>query len=529
MRGRRRRASALLAATVWAWAAGVSAQETQTPTAGGDSAGAGVRQVGDLTTRYRFVERSPGGGKTPYQVATRDVLKVVVEKPQGAPDRSERTVQVIYTERPAAATTAGQVTDTLRRYDALKISPPAPTAAASKAQPPKLLEGLTVWYKARAGGAPLLMSTDPKRRLNETEYKIIAERQVFLPDLAAVLPALPSRVGDRWRVPKAASQALFGERPAAGEAPIGTLIDVRKGTGAGESVAMIGVTGRGVLPHAGDTVLNAQLVFTFTASEPAAAPTPAGSPPTAAALPAGTVEASGAITDVRLARSAVAAVPGSNGRLKLSKTAEVTIQRKFNSGAPLELPAAPPTPTEANSWLTYEDPKGRFNFRHPQDFLPEPMPIEENGDIVQLVDAKAHSTEGRIITVVLQPKTGKPDVDKAARDPDAYAKSLNEKWAKDRSEVIRGPAGWLPDADWAPNKMKVYRIEAALKLGGAEGRGSQRIFLDSYLVLFTQNESLVVDAMTGQDPPLPFRQQVEAILKTFQLGSASAPTPAAGG
>ena len=29
--------------------------------------------------------------------------------------------------------------------------------------------------------------------------------------------------------------------------------------------------------------------------------------------------------------------------------------------------------------------------------------------------------------------------------------------------MLRGPAGWLPEAEWAASKMKVYRMEAVLK------------------------------------------------------------------
>ena len=83
-------------------------QDPGTPPATKRAAGAGgavgvVRQVGDLSTRYRLLERAAASAADaqPYQLATVDVLKVIAEKAQGTPDRTERTVQVIYTERPA--------------------------------------------------------------------------------------------------------------------------------------------------------------------------------------------------------------------------------------------------------------------------------------------------------------------------------------------------------------------------------------------------------------------------------------------
>jgi hypothetical protein len=478
--------------------------------------------VADLTTRYRFVEhyatdpaRAQPGEIGQYRVASRDVIRIVTDKPQGAPDRSERVVQVIYTERPAVVSSLGQLTDTVRRYDALRLSP-AQETRPSAARP---LEGLELWYKAKPGGVPRVISLNEGRRISETEFKITL-RQLFLPDLIAALPQLPSRVGDRWRIPRVAAQALLGDKPMQGSEPLmGMLQQVRPEPSVNGMVATVAVTGRAILPQSGETVLNAQVVFAFTPASGAGA----------AAEPAdggtGIVEARGAIIEVRLARASSSAVPGSNGRLRQALTWELSLQRRLGTGDPLTVPAAAPTATEANSWLTYDDPQGRFHFRHPQDYLDQKPPFLAKDDLIQLGDSAAGSDEGRIITLRLQPKTGKPEEDKANLDPEAHVKDLNDEWLKSRQDVTRGPSGWLPDADWAPNKMRVYRIEAALRPKGPEGRNVPRIFLDYYLVVFTQNESLVVTAMTGQDPPQPFRKEVEAILRTFQLG----PSKAAGG
>ena len=154
---------------------------------------------------------------------------------------------------------------------------------------------------------------------------------------------------------------------------------------------------------------------------------------------------------------------------------------------------------------------------------PKIDPDPDSDGSLQLLDERAGTLEGRVITFVLQNKTGDPEKDRNIRDPEFHKKDLNENWARNRRDVLHGPAGWLPEADWAPYKMKVYRIEAAEKPGGAAARDVPRIFLDHYLVLFSQNESLAVDAITGQDPPTPFRKQVEEILKTFVLSPSTAP------
>ena len=67
--------------------------------------------------------------------------------------------------------------------------------------------------------------------------------------------------------------------------------------------------------------------------------------------------------------------------------------------------------------------------------------------------------------------------------------------------------------------MKVYRIEAALRFASSRVATAQRrVHLDYYLVLTNRPESLVVDAKTVQDPPIEFRRQTEAMIKTFRFG-----------
>jgi len=472
----------------------------------------------NLATRFRFIEpyaRDPAkpapGEVGPYRVASREVIRIMAEKPQGTPERKETTVQVIYTERPAAVSSSGGVTDSVRRYETLRISP---TPAETKPSTPKPLEGLTVWYKTRSNASALIMALTPDHPLSETEFAINS-KVLYLPDVAGVLPSLPSRIGDRWRVPRSAAAALLGERPLPGDSLVGTLLNVRQAPAGPDYIALIGVTGRASLPPRGaETRLNAQVVFTFSPPRAAAAD--------AAGSASGAVDARGAITDVRLARMSTAALPNSNGRLRNSFTWELTLQRQLSPpGEPLALPATPPVATEANSWLTYDDPRGRFHFRHPQDLIPRRDPELDQDNTVQLLDEKAGVAVGRVLTIQLQAKTGNPEADKKTRDPDTHSKELTEEWARNRQDVLPGPKGWLPEADWSPSKMKVFRIEAALKTEGPTSKTFPRIYLDHYLVLFSQNESLKVDAMTPQDPPLPFRNQVEEILKTFRLKPSS--------
>jgi hypothetical protein len=361
------------------------------------------------------------------------------------------------------------------------------------------------------------MSLTDGRRLKETEYSINA-KLVFVPDLTQLLPSLPSRVGDRWPLSRAAAAVLFGEMPAAqGERLMAGLDDVHKNASGNDFVAVIGVKGHAMLPMTGDTMINAQLTFTFAAP---------GDPPQGSD---GTIDAKGAITELRLSRSSSSPLPGAGGRLKQTLTWERTLQRQLGvSGAPLQIPSSQPTPNQANSWLTYDDPAGRFHFRHPQEFLPNPNPKDlagEDDDAVELVDMHATADEGSAVSLTLLPKTGDPAEDRKLRDPEFHIKRLNDQWKQLKQDIYPGPTGWLPESEWSASKMKVYRIEGALRPSDARAKTSKRIFADFYIAVFGQNECLIVTSTTGQDPPLAFRKQVEEILKTFQL-AGSGPKPA---
>ncbi len=89
-----------------------------------------------------------------------------------------------------------------------------------------------------------------------------------------------------------------------------------------------------------------------------------------------------------------------------------------------------------------------------------------------------------------------------------------------------GPSGWLPATEWSPQKWKVYRIEAALIPNSERPVPNGRIYLDQYVVQFTRNEVLMVQAMTTRDPHIQFRTVVEAIIKSFEFGPSEGTLPA---
>ncbi len=107
----------------------------------------------------------------------------------------------------------------------------------------------------------------------------------------------------------------------------------------------------------------------------------------------------------------------------------------------------------------------------------------------------------------------------------SFVKDFRANWDLQNREIINGPLGWLPEADWGPLKRKVYRLEVAIKV-----QDRNQLYVDAYLIMFTRADRVVVYAMTERENHVEFRDQAEAILKTLDLGpSEPGLTPAQGG
>jgi hypothetical protein len=173
-----------------------------------------------------------------------------------------------------------------------------------------------------------------------------------------------------------------------------------------------------------------------------------------------------------------------------------------------------PEPNQANSWLTYLEPTGKFSFQHPQDLL-----YRDRGPIAPLPPNVASMDRFRRegidrLEIEYAPKT---------LSPDDLKQKLAARWAAMKLDVIPGTEEWLPEADWP--KMKVYRIEAAVKAAepkSSASPGSTRIHFDGYLIQFGQPGGIVAVATTSRDAVAAYRREVEQILRSIQL----APPPA---
>jgi hypothetical protein len=500
---------------------GARAQEPEktaprTPAAGSDQ---------PLSLRYRFAEKYSlaEDANRPellwqYQVGMDETYRIEIERPQGAPQQQGLRQRTIYTERPARLGRLGDVTDTVRRYDRYE---PLNLDGARQADPraASLFRDLTLWYRLPPARDPEVISLTPNRPLREPEYEGVLT-QLFLPRLKAILPSQPVRVADTWPIARQGVQALLAKSPGVGEIQLdATLAQVDKATQGTELTAIIDVSGKVALKE-GDVVVRARISFVFEppATAPAAepAPVPARAAGVGARRDVGVVEATGYIAKVQMRRLFTTPVEG-EPRLQQTVTRDLVLHRRRATGLPgaaaaeaLVVPDQPPTADANNSWLVYDDPERRFHFRHPQQLADAKDP---DGLVLQYV-----RPEGKADTVIIAyvPREADAVHDRKWSDPQAFVKDLQQNATKRGHNVVNGSMGFLPDQDWTPLNRRVYRYEAALK---AERSG--RVYLDAYLVLFSRGDHFVVQAMTDRDDHVEFRNQVERLIRSLELGPST--------
>ncbi len=390
---------------------------------------------------------------------------------------------------------------------------------------PPLLLGLTIWYHRRPPLRPQIISLTPDRPIREDEYSMI-EEEVTISNLIAFFPATPKRVSETWGVPPGAVLSVSGRAPdEEGYELTGTLKEVNISQDGNSAVAEIDIAGKfDVEGQPG--AFHARIIFDFV--------------PRGVALPAaGAVEgaskvvtADGWIKRADLSLVRVGSLPEGDGRLKHKFTIELTAERRPMTLAagepgpaptPLTLPTAPPPVVGDNAWVVFDDPDGRFHFRHPQEYIKQrpAIPVPARFEFMD----KRPGTGDAALVIVVPTKMGNATSEQVFRDPAGLKKGLDEEWLKEQVTVTKGPAGWLDDAAWKDSKRRVYRIESALKQ-----RDKNPVYADVYLVEFNQTQRIVVHSYTERTDHLVVRKNVEDVIRSFQWGPstrASAPGAAA--
>jgi len=512
--------------------------QVQEPAAANPAEPAAEKQ--DVSQRYRFLERYSATDDPTrpesliqYRVGVRENIKLTREKPQGAPQQDYTTTQCIYTERVAKLAKGGIVTEVVRQYDQVNSK----TSLNIPHYKTKPLEGVSLLYRKEGRSLPQVLCLTPDRQLRQQEYLGVVQ-EPFLPTLASILPRKPCRVGDTWPVPREAAWALLGELPDDEDYSLtAEILEVHKKDAGPEMLAVIGVKGEAVV-HESPSRIGARLQFTFVPSEPTAprgradgettkdqAPgTPAGS---GGRLDAG-VDAKGYISKASLAQEFSQPLPRSDGRLKQTIRLERVLERRVGQAGELAtlLPVPNPEPVGdvKNSWLLYDDHQGQYHFLHPQEMQ---VTIDDADGGVHLVQQRHEGPDA--IHLGLVAKTDDPQRDRVATDPIHVKKVLEDDWKRQRQKVVPGPSGWLPETEWSKDKWRVYRIEAALipDSDRLPTPSTGRIYFDEYLVHFTRNEVMVVTAMTTRDEHQHFRDTVESVIKSFELGPSDLSVPTA--
>jgi hypothetical protein len=474
--------------------------------------------VEPLGERYHFTE-TYGLGENPakpylinqYQVGVRDIHRIETEKAQGAPDRAEGTLLLIYTERPAQVSKLGETTDAVRRYDHVRLD----GAMKLPTTTPPFLEGLKIWYQLRPGVFPEIISLTEGRILREQEHDAVIN-DTFLPTLSLILPSGSKRVGDKWSITRQAGRALLGRSvPDDGEFQVeGTLLEVRRAAAGTTRTAEFEISGELELDE-GRGAVKARVEFAF--EPPAGETTPKAARSNKSAVDRGIVEARGWISKIRMGR--VQWLPiDDKGRLKRNQYRDTILERRpvKPSSPPLDLPQTAPIANEDNSWVLFDDPRGRLHFRHPQNLVLNPF-APPNPNQIHFIDERPSSGEDALI-IVLPPKKGDPQDLAQFRNPDAMRRELTRMWDELDVDIVPGHSGWLPEADWAPSGRKVYHYEVAARKSGPEHQNEPRMYAEYYLVLFQRNIGIQVEAMTRRDDHMAFRKQVETLIKSLELG-----------
>ena len=510
------------------WASAVMAQGRQgppPPPIGGPQSPTTGDTMADPSLRYRFVEsygdpRAPGDDIGAFRVAFVETRDQSIEAPGAAPRSAQLIARVRYLARPAMVDgrERERVSALVRTYQDIQL-----TIDGVPENDPDSVAGLanrSLWFSEQGGPAPTVLTLGPGRPLTQNQYSYVAYDQIYVPELEGLLPTLHTRVGGAWRVQTEAAEALVGSRILDGTLE-GLLVEIRPPADGGDlSTAVFQITGRLELLNTRAAV-NAEIQFAFQGGRPE--PAEGG----IRTLDPTLVQVQGAIVRLLLAQREVALLPSEDGR---SAPGRATLLRNLNlerrlglDGAPSPaLPASPIEKTDANSWVLYRDPEGRFDFRHPQEYRPVPFDPSSAEGAVHLQRPRLG---GGPDDLYLEFTPGGRVL------PETFTQEQVQGWNGVGVQVGNVNEGNLPEANWPG--QRVYRTEATLGFSpeGFAVNESGRAYFSAYLVQYARDATLVLKAITVGNPNTfrteaeeigEFRREVESILKSVTLDPSDA-------
>ena len=189
-------------------------------------------------------------------------------------------------------------------------------------------------------------------------------------------PPRPVRVADTWPITRQAAQVLLGERARDGDFELeGSLVEVEKAAEGTALTAIIEISGeldleQGRRGRPGEDLVRLRAAPAAAAADDAAGDRRGGP---RRERDTGIVEARGYIAKVQMGRQLTTPLD-EDGRLQRDQHPRARAATSAGRAAsrsrrkpPRPSPRQPPTADETNSWLLYDDPQGRFHFRHPQE------------------------------------------------------------------------------------------------------------------------------------------------------------------
>ncbi len=223
------------------------------------------------------------------------------------------------------------------------------------------------------------------------------------------------------------------------------------------------------------------------------------------------IQAHGGVFRLALAQEDLRVPSPDDPNRKQDLRRELVFERQFQfEGKAPDLPQDPPALRPSNSWITFLDPKGKFSLKYPQDMIGTMLDAN-----VMLLQRRRPGADIELVRLTLVPGE--------QPQPDAVQDALKARWKELKTQVqTSNPPKGLPEADW-PDK-KVYRSDAILKLPRGAPANKALLYFFGYTVQSGGKNGLTVEASTTLDPPTGFRDQVEAILKTYVFGPPKKPT-----
>ena len=184
--------------------------------------------------------------------------------------------------------------------------------------------------------------------------------------------------------------------------------------------------------------------------------------------------------------------------------------------APLPFPNPFPPPTRRIRGCCTKTRMERFYLLHPQNLELSPRMSDPNN--LELVD-QDHGQGKDVFILELPPGPQDPQADRKFRDVEQFQRDDRRPLGETEARDSTGPAGWLPEADWAPLKSLPEGAGGQNRTTPRKGqwRSSESTSTTTWSSPRATSASRY-ESWTVRDDHVAFRTQSEGIIKSFHFG-----------